>query len=306
MNSNDTKPNAEMILGDSNKTKYFIMVLFIIILAFVLLIPWNNLNNVMKEFMSNGTLTQLFANDSQDIYLKSNVDKLATGNFNLFWNQPTRVANTYLNRGSPLSSYYLPNTQMNPNPIPITVSNNYTDNLLNSVDDSVNILNNSDNIINYNKSSKNVKNQKTMNNPILDNTYKTYPNNILPSSLPLPSNPDKAPNPVILDNVGRQIAKTFDQSDNLPYMTKWKPIDYLYQSAYDNLLNNKDCLKYPASCGGGSGGSRLGEDYIQATKAKPFVDISGNTFYPDSYVGSYFIEPNFDINRPIPYMPNNV
>jgi hypothetical protein len=60
--------------------------------------------------MSGGTLTQLFAQDAQDIYLKGNVDQLATGNFMLYWNQPTRVASGYSygngvpNRGQLLST----------------------------------------------------------------------------------------------------------------------------------------------------------------------------------------------------------
>ena len=57
--------------------------------------------------------------------------------------------------------------------------------------------------------------------------------------------------------------------------------------------------------GGGSGGYRLGEDFVQATKAKAFVNLDGNIFYPDSYVGSYFTEPNFDIVKPYPFMPTS-
>jgi ribosomal protein S8 len=43
--------------------------------------------------MTNGTLTQLFANDTQDMYLKSNIDKYASGDFQLNWNHPTKLTN---------------------------------------------------------------------------------------------------------------------------------------------------------------------------------------------------------------------
>ena len=46
----------------------------------------------MVENMSPGVVTQMFAQDAQDTYLKGNVDQLATGNFLLNWNQPTRLA----------------------------------------------------------------------------------------------------------------------------------------------------------------------------------------------------------------------
>lgn len=73
---------------------------------------------VSTEHMSGGTLTQLFANDMQDTYLKGNVDQLATGNFLLHWNQPTRIASGYgfnngvPNRGQLLST--IPSISVNP------------------------------------------------------------------------------------------------------------------------------------------------------------------------------------------------
>jgi hypothetical protein len=84
--------NFNMICG-------LLVVIIIIVIVIV---------TTTKEHMSSGTLTQLFANDVQDTYLKSNVDQLATGNFNLFWNQPTMVANSLSNRGE-----LLPNSIMN-------------------------------------------------------------------------------------------------------------------------------------------------------------------------------------------------
>jgi hypothetical protein len=295
----ESQSDFSNLLNDKSNN---VLVIFIIILG--ILIIWlfirnnNQLNKENKEHMSGGTLTQLFAKDSQDIYLNSNVDKLATGNYSMFWNEPTRVANTFLNRGSPLPTLVLPNIPLKPNqnPYALEVSNNYVDNVL----------------------DKKAKKIKTFRNPILltndvDKTkqseqsvqsVKTIPEYVLPSSLPMPSNPLEPPNPFELSKVAKQIAITKNQADNLVAMTELRPIDYLYQTYYDNLLYNKDCLKNPASCGGGAGGFRLGEDFVQATKAKPFVYIGDNVFYPDSYVGSYFSDNlNFDISKPFPFIP---
>jgi len=253
INSNYESSIPEISLGKTNKLFNFFMFIIIIIIFFIIIVPWKNLNSNVQENMSGGTLTQLFSNDSQDVYLKSNVDKLATGNFDLYWNQPTRVANTFQNRGTPLPSIILPETQMNPNNSPEVISNNYTDYILNKTK--------SDCPCNKSKSKEQI--------------YEKEDNLILPNN------------------------------KNSQKITEMTPRDYLYQSTYDNLLNNKDCNKDPASCGGGAGGFRLGEDFIQPTKAKPFVNLDGNLFYPDSYVGSYFIEPNFDIVKPYPVMPNS-
>ena len=67
------------------------IIILILILVLVLIYFFSK----YIEPMSGGTLTQLFAQDAQDIYLKGNVDQLATGNFMLYWNQPTRVASGY-------------------------------------------------------------------------------------------------------------------------------------------------------------------------------------------------------------------
>lgn len=335
-------------LGENNKPFDFFMFIILIILFFIVTIPWNKIQ-FTRENMSGGTLTQLFAQDSQDVYLKGNVDKLATGNYNLFFNQPTRVANTFMNRGSPLPSFILPDTPMNPNPYAYQVSNGYTDNILNKQakrptmpnpifalenilpDQVKNNKNNKNKVrpvlpaetqdyesVNGNKQQQTdylahtnthtysqSNDKKKLNNKKKLNSVPTIGDNILPSSLQMPVNPTRPANPYELSNVAKQIAVTKETADNLPAMTQWSPRDYLYQGYLDNLLYNKDCIKDPASCGGGAGGFRLGEDYVQATKAKPFVSLDGNTFYTDSYTGSYFIEPNFDIMRPIPYMPDS-
>lgn len=211
----------------------FVILILVVVIFFIIVIPWDKLK---IENMTGGTLTQLFANDSQDVYLKSNVNKLATGNFDLFWNQPTRVANTFMNRGSPLPSLILPDTSMN---------------------------------------------------PINPGVRSNINSNTNPYALTVPFVESK---PVDLSNV---------------QMVNYKPRDYLYDELYNKLLFNKDCVGDPASCGSGEGGFRLGEDFNQATKAKEFVSLDGRLFYPDSYVGSYFMEPNFDIVKPYPYMPNS-
>ena len=76
------------------------------------------------EHMTGGTLTQLFANDMQDINLTGgkmgSTDQLATGNFLLYWNHPTRIAsgrgygNGVPNRGQLLST--IPQVSVNPSP----------------------------------------------------------------------------------------------------------------------------------------------------------------------------------------------
>lgn len=328
-------------LGSDNKAFNFFMFLLLIVLFIIITVPWNSIP-ATRENMSGGTLTQLFAQDSQDVYLKGNVDKLATGNYTLFFNQPTRVANTFQNRGSPLSSFVLPDTPMNPNPYAYQVSNGYTDNILNkqaSRDTFTNpifALKNVKPVLNKKlKKSKvqailpgETKDYETVNGekqpesdylvesepkliPKSDNKVKisnsvpTIPDNVLPSSLQMPPNPLMPPNPYEMAKVAQQVAVKEDTANNLPPMTQWAPRDYLYQAYYDNLLYNKNCINDPGSCGSWFGGSRLGEDFNQATKAKAFVSLDGNTYYPDSYTGSYFMEPNFDIMRPIPFMPTS-
>ena len=78
-------------------------IILILVVIIVLLIlshfSWNtNTKTIViepdkgMEHMSPGTLTQMFAQDAQDTYLKGDVDQLATGNFVLQWGQPTRIA----------------------------------------------------------------------------------------------------------------------------------------------------------------------------------------------------------------------
>lgn len=338
---NTSKPYIKI-----NKETSGFLIIIIILIIFVFFIfyfkPENSNQYEKKEHMTGGTLTQLFAKDSQDVYLNNNADIPATGNYTLFWNQPTRVANTFMNRGSPLPSLILPDTPMNPNPYALEASNSYYDNLMNECAKPANFTNpvlNLKDVLpdqNYVKSKQrktvlktkenkskvkpidlsetsnyeSVKNEKSQinNEEILsDKLVPTIDDNILPSSLSslsMPLNPNKPPNPYELANVAKQVATNKNTVDNLPALTQWKPIDYLYQGYYDNLLYNKDCLRNPSSCGSNSGGFRLGEDFNEPTKTLPNVNIDGNVFYPDSYTGSYFAQPNFDIMRPFPVILN--
>lgn len=362
MDSTEFTSESNFNMGSDDKKFNYFMFIILIIILFIITVYCNKLylcDNDKKEGMSGGTLTQLFAQDSQDVYLKSNVDKLATGNFRMMWNEPTMITQSFQNRGSPLSTFILPDTSMNPNPYALEASNNYVDSVLNTRAKPANFTNpvlslkdvlpvqdskqySSDsthsgpkprprprktvsntkarksNVIPMESSdSGNYENVRTeiprssdysaqtdnqeQTKPLRPtNSVPTIPNNILPSSLPMPSNPNLPPNPYELANVAKQVATTEKTANNLPPMTQWKPLDYLYQGYYDNLLYNKNCIKSPASCGNNSGGFRLGEDFNEPTKALPYVQIDNNILYPDSYTGTYFIEPNFDIMKPFP------
>ena len=170
-------------LGKSDKAFNFFMFIILIIILFIIIVPWNDLGlNSKKEGMSGGTLTQLFAQDSQDMYLTSNNMDAKTGNFNLFFNQPTRVANTFMNRGTPLPSIYLPDTSMNPTKDPIIASNNYTDYILNksaktckNVDLNQNPNANANANVNANANpNKPKKSEKTFPNPLGTPESKDY------------------------------------------------------------------------------------------------------------------------------------
>ncbi len=330
----------EISLGKDDKPFIFFMFIIIIIAFVIVVIPWDKLGK-KREGMSGGTVAQMFAQDSQDVYLKGNVDKLSTSNFNLFWNQPTREANVFQNRGQPLYSVLLPDTPMNPYPNMLEVSNNYVDNIIdNEVNRKENKLTFSnpvltlDNILPKSSQSKpkvnsltpnETKDYETINgneqeksdylnipqttksikptksNKKQSKSVPTIPSNILPSSLPI--NVVANSNPYEVTKVAKQVAMTKKTADNLPKMVNWTPEDKLFQAYTDRNLNQKNCIQDPASCTGFAGGSRL-DDFVQATKTIPYVNLDGNTFYPDSYVGSYFIPPNFDINKPYPFMPD--
>jgi len=65
-------------------------LIFIVVILIIFLFIFFKGN--MVENMSPGVVTQMYAQDAQDTYLKGNVDQLATGNYLLNWNQPTRLA----------------------------------------------------------------------------------------------------------------------------------------------------------------------------------------------------------------------
>lgn len=59
-----------------------------------------------------------------------------------------------------------------------------------------------------------------------------------------------------------------------------------------------------ASLGTGHGGFRLATNWNNATSGPNPVNVNDSiVYYPDSYVGSYFIEPKFDIMKPYPVIP---
>lgn len=324
-------------LGKSDKPFNFFLFIIIIIIFFIIIVPWDKLGlTSKKEGMSGGTLTQLFAQDSQDVYLKSNVDKIATGNAFLYWGMPSRVLNTFQNRGTPLPSIYLPDTSMNPTKDPVIASNNYTDYILNK---SAKTCKNVE--LNPNKSDKPSKSRKTIPNPLAtngtsdylklsdsgkeqgqetapefvlpdlskksSNSVPTIPVNVLPSSLPLDvvanSNPYE-----LVSTALKSVVKTEQTKNNMPILTKWTPENILFQSYLNNAIYNKDCIKDPASCTiGTSGGARLPDGFVQSTKSVNNINIDGTEYYPDSYLASYYND-NFNglnIMKPYAYMPSS-
>ena len=322
----------ENTLNYDNTFHIFIFIFVIMIIVYFIVIFWNKLYK-KQENMTGGTMTQLMAQDSQDVYLKGNVDKLATGNYNLFWNQGTREANVFQNRGQPLYSILLPDTSMNPTNNILEVSNNYVNNIIdNEVNRKENKLTFSNPVLTLNdiepkqnetdkfeskylilpkspnpsKSNSSKSNLKPNQKPNLKFNSKQLPVPILsPNALPSSLTIDKVANsnPYELAFVGKQVTMNKETADNLPALTKWSPEDKLFQLYTDRNLNQKNCLKDPASCTGFAGGMRL-DDFVQSTKAVPSVNLDNNYFFPDSYLGSYRIDPLFDINKPYPFIPD--
>jgi thiol-disulfide isomerase/thioredoxin len=78
--------------NSSNGFNFFdLRILFIVIVIIVFIVIFYNNYSKIEE-MSPGVVTQMYAQDAQDTYLKGNVDQIATGNYLLNWNQPTRLA----------------------------------------------------------------------------------------------------------------------------------------------------------------------------------------------------------------------
>lgn len=318
-------PMPRISLGKDDKGFNFLMFIIIIIVFVIVVVPWDKLGSRKIEGMMNGAIvSQLMAQDSQDVYLKSNVDKLATGNVTMMFNQPTRVLNTYMNRGSPLYSIVLPDTPMNPTQNIVQVSNNYVD----KIDDykfsnpvlsqdyilPKNINAKNDNLIvskenQFNKTTKTDKDKSTKSTKSIksDKSVPTISKNILPSSLPINSIVNS--NPYELAKVAKQVCKTKQTSDNLPPLTKWTDENKLFQLYTNKSINERNCITDPVSCSlGSAGGSRLNDAFVQSTKAVPYVNLDGNYYYPDSYLANYY-NVNFntpDINKPYPVVFNKV
>lgn len=333
-------------IGKNDKGFNFIMFIFVLIAFVIIVVPWDKLG-MNQENMSGGTIAQMFAQDSQDVYLKGNVDKIATGNATLLFNQPTRELNTFNNRGQSMYSILLPDTNGNSTPNMLEVSNNYVNNIINNelykkenkltstnqvltlnnilpskspTNQNVNSLTPKEtkdyetingeeqektdylSLLESNKSTKFSKPNKSNKLNKSSKSSKSLPSNVLPSSLSIDVVANS--NPYELAKVAKQVANSKKTADNLPPMTNWTPQDYLFQGYIDRAINDKNCILDPGSCTGFAGGARLPDGFVQSTKAVSNVNLDGNYFYPDSYVGSYWTEPNFDINKPYPYIPN--
>lgn len=103
-----TSSTSDFNIGDLIKSKgnistqinmYYDNLYIVLILCLILVLFYIYIHNDNKEQMSNGVIDQLFAKDQQDMHLNGNIDNIASGRFNLFWNQPTLIANTNNNRG---------------------------------------------------------------------------------------------------------------------------------------------------------------------------------------------------------------
>lgn len=238
----DNQSNDIGVKSDKQPCNYVLLIIIFIVV--LLVIFWFNSSfnpkydrdnkdnkNDKLEHMTGGTLTQMFANDSQDVNIKSGINNLASGDFNLYWNQPTRVAYTYPNRGGLLPSTIVP--------IVSAIENGNTPN---SVD-----------IPTYNPNEK-IAYQHDLAVLEEENRVKLLENN----------------SKFLQQNCGEK------------------------------------CYTNPQSCGNGEGGYRLGSDWVEPSKAKPFVSLQGNVYYPDQYVGEYWLSPVPDIYKPLPVIANGI
>lgn len=91
--------HKKYIIVSPNQSKHntfnYYWIILIVLIAVCVYIYFN----YKMENMSNGVIDQLFAKDAQDTHLNGNIDNIASGRFNLFWNQPTLIANSNNNRG---------------------------------------------------------------------------------------------------------------------------------------------------------------------------------------------------------------
>ena len=78
----------------------FVFTLVVILILIIVYHFVSKRYSTSESFMSAGTVDQMFAKDAQDTAINSNIDNIASGNYALSWNEPTRITNTLPNRGS--------------------------------------------------------------------------------------------------------------------------------------------------------------------------------------------------------------
>ena len=99
--------------GPLDKNSVMSVLIIIVLIVITVYIILRVFKPSALEHMSGGTLTQLFAQDAQNTNLNSASPGIQSNDFNLFWNQPTRIAQG-TQRGTPLKQIALPNTAMSP------------------------------------------------------------------------------------------------------------------------------------------------------------------------------------------------
>jgi hypothetical protein len=115
--ADDAKSADNLVLPDMEMlTSWGFIIGYILIAIIIIVVIYSFFNKpvLRKEGMSGGTLTQLFAQDSQNSYINSASPGIQSGNFNLKFGQPSMVASG-TQRGTPLPAIRLPHTSMNPN-----------------------------------------------------------------------------------------------------------------------------------------------------------------------------------------------
>lgn len=294
--------------SNTNKTSNNNLYLFFIVIGIIVIYLYAS---GKMENMSGGTLTQLFSNDSQDTYLKSNVDNLATGQFDLYWNQPTRIANTFLNRGSPLP---VGNSVPSLNVVKVDeiLNNDFNDNIdINEIAnvnqeniENIEDIEDTDDIINTNSPSNmvneiNKMHEKSEINSNTQNVMKKILN--LSGCSKCNGRCNGGCNSKCNSNV-KNIMKNESKSSTCSKCNRRcnggcnnDPRSYI-----------EKCRTNPSSCGGGAGGYRLETGFVEASRLPALQKIEEKIVYPDSYVGSYFINPIPDIAQPYPVMLDRV
>ena len=122
---------------DNNSISFYdirVILIIIVVIIFIFIFINGNFDCNLVENMSPGIIDQMYAQDAQDTYLKGNVDQLATGNYLLNWNQPTRLAtgsyyySTGPNRGTLLKNlcHKCNNKECNCKDGPVYYPNAYT------------------------------------------------------------------------------------------------------------------------------------------------------------------------------------